>query len=92
MRPPQVGQHKTSTANVRARSSRARRQALDVIVGGDRAGIDPARVAECVVRVVKARSPKLRYRVGPDASWLPRLKLLPWSWYEKGIRWRYRLP
>jgi NAD(P)-dependent dehydrogenase (short-subunit alcohol dehydrogenase family) len=70
----------------------ARRQALDVIVGGDRAGIDPARVADCVVRVVKSRSPKLRYRVGPDASWLPRLKLLPWSWYERGIRWRYRLP
>src|SRR5215470_12925806 len=68
-----------------------RQRALDVIVGGDRAGIDPDRVADCVVHVVRARSPKLRYRVGPDATWLPRLKLLPWSWYESGIRWRYRL-
>ena len=69
----------------------ARQRALGVIVGGDQAGIDPARVADCVVHVVRARSPKLRYRVGPDATWLPRLKLLPWSWYESGIRWRYRL-
>jgi len=69
----------------------ARQRALDVIVEGDQAGIDPARVADCVVHVVRTRSPKLRYRVGPDATWLPRLKLLPWSWYESGIRWRYRL-
>ena len=68
-----------------------RQRALDVIVAGDQAGIDPARVADCVVHVVRARSPKLRYRVGADATWLPRLKLLPWSWYESGIRWRYKL-
>jgi len=69
----------------------ARRRALDVIVGGDRTGIDPTRVADCVLHVVTSRSPRLRYRVGPDATWLPRLKLFPWSWYERGIRWRYQL-
>src|SRR5262249_33114644 len=69
----------------------ARQRALDVIVGGDQAGIDPARVADCVMHVVRARSPKPRCRVGPVATWLPRLKLLPWSWYESGIRWRYKL-
>jgi NAD(P)-dependent dehydrogenase (short-subunit alcohol dehydrogenase family) len=69
----------------------ARERALDTIVGGDRNGIDVARVAERVVEVVRSRSPTLRYRVGPDAAWLPRLKLLPWSWYERGIRWRYGL-
>ena len=69
----------------------ARQRALDVIVSGDRTGIDSARVANCVVGVVHSRSPRLRYRVGPDATWLPRLKLLPWSWYERGIRWRYGL-
>ena len=69
----------------------ARQHALEVIVGGDRTGISAARVADCVIRVVNSRSPRLRYRVGPDATWLPRLKLLPWSWYERGIRWRYRL-
>src|SRR5262245_17713701 len=69
----------------------ARQHALDVIVGGDRTGIDATRVADCVIRVVHSRSPRLRYRVGADAKWLPRLKLLPWSWYERAIRWRYRL-
>jgi NAD(P)-dependent dehydrogenase (short-subunit alcohol dehydrogenase family) len=69
----------------------ARQHALDVIVGGDRTGIDATRVADCVIRVVHSRSPRLRYRVGADATWLPRLKLLPWSWYERAIRWRYRL-
>src|SRR5262249_2744886 len=57
----------------------ARQHALDVIVGGDRTGIDATRVADCVIRV-HSRSPRLRYRVGADAKWLPRLKLLPWSW------------
>ena len=69
----------------------ARQHALEVIVRGDRTGIDTARVADCVIRIVHRRSPKLRYRVGPDATWLPRLKWLPWSWYERGIRWRYGL-
>src|SRR5215468_8066500 len=69
----------------------SRQHALDVIVGGDRTGIDATRVAECVIRVVHSRSPRLRYRVGADAKWLPRLKLLPWSWYERAIRWRYGL-
>src|SRR5262249_49858143 len=32
---------------------RARQRALDVIVGGDRAGVDAARVAECVVNIVR---------------------------------------
>src|SRR5215510_1718721 len=69
----------------------ARQHALDVIVGGDRTGIDAMRVADCVIRVVHSRSPRLRYRVGADAKWLLRLKLLPWSWYERAICWRYRL-
>jgi short-subunit dehydrogenase len=68
-----------------------RQHALEVIVQGDQAGIEAARVAHCVVRIVRDRAPRLRYRVGPDATWLPRLRLLPWSWYERGIRWRYGL-
>jgi NAD(P)-dependent dehydrogenase (short-subunit alcohol dehydrogenase family) len=69
----------------------ARRRALEVILGGDQTGMDAAQVAKCVVRVVKSASPRLRYRVGPVATWMPRLKLLPWSWYESGLRRRYRL-
>src|SRR5262249_29624643 len=68
-----------------------RRRTLEVITGGDRTGSDVAAVAERVVRIVGSRAPKLRYRVGNDATWLPRLKLASWRLFERGIRWRYRL-
>jgi NAD(P)-dependent dehydrogenase (short-subunit alcohol dehydrogenase family) len=56
------------------------------------AGIDPARVAACVVRVVESRSPRLRYRVGADASWVPRIKqTLPWPMFEAVTRRLFRL-
>lgn len=50
-------------------------------------GGDPREVAEVVCRVVEAERPRLRYRVGSDAKWLPRLrKLLPESLYLWGLR------
>jgi NAD(P)-dependent dehydrogenase (short-subunit alcohol dehydrogenase family) len=69
-----------------------RQRAVGVITGLDQTGVDAARVAQMVTRVVASPSPGLRYRVGPDATWLPRLKgALPWSWYEEAVRRRYRL-
>jgi len=70
---------------------RARQHAVEAITRGDATGMDAARVAGCVLRILQTASPRLRYRVGPDATWLPRLKLLSWSLYERGIRWRYAL-
>jgi len=56
------------------------------------AGLLPARVAECIVRVVGSASPKVRYRVGAEATWLPRLKsALPWALYVQGVRRKYHL-
>src|SRR3989441_8309578 len=37
-------------------------------------GIAPETVAKTVLRVVQSRSPSLRYPVGTDAAWFPRLK------------------
>jgi NAD(P)-dependent dehydrogenase (short-subunit alcohol dehydrogenase family) len=70
-----------------------RQRALDAIRRAEQTGrLLPAHVAECVVRVVSSRSPRLRYRVGAEASWLPRLKsALPWTWYVKGVRRKYDL-
>ena len=50
-------------------------------------GIAPDAVAKTVLRAVQSRSPSLRYRVGTDAAWLPRLKsVLPWPLFAVGVR------
>jgi short-subunit dehydrogenase len=50
-------------------------------------GIAPDAVAKTVLRVVQSRSPSLRYRVGTDAAWFPRLKsVLPWPLFAIGVR------
>ena len=50
-------------------------------------GISPDAVARRVLRVIQSRSPSLRYPVGTDAAWLPRLKsVLPWPLFAVGVR------
>src|SRR5215813_9654098 len=69
----------------------ARAHAFEVILRGDEKGMDVGRVADCVARIVESRSPRLRHRVGLDATWFPRFKMLSWSFYEIGVRRRYAL-
>ena len=53
---------------------------------------EPTLVADCIVRIVESKSPKLRNRVGKDATWAPRLrKILPEAKFEKGIRKTFHL-
>ena len=53
---------------------------------------EPARVAECVLHIIESKSPKLRYTVGRDASWISRLhRLLPESLLEQATRWSLHL-
>jgi short-subunit dehydrogenase len=50
-------------------------------------GIAPELVAKAVLRAARTKNPKLRYRVGPDAVWLPRLKnATPWNFFAYGVR------
>jgi short-subunit dehydrogenase len=50
-------------------------------------GIAPDRVAKSVLRAINSRSPSLRYRVGADAAWFPRLKsVMPWPLFAVGVR------
>ncbi|MBI4208097.1 MAG: SDR family NAD(P)-dependent oxidoreductase [Deltaproteobacteria bacterium] len=37
-------------------------------------GEDPSQVAQLIARITETKHPKLRYRVGRDAVWIPRLK------------------
>jgi NAD(P)-dependent dehydrogenase (short-subunit alcohol dehydrogenase family) len=56
-------------------------------------GDEPKKVAEMIVRVAGSKSPRLRYRVGSDALWVPRLKaMLPASLFRLGMKRRFNLP
>jgi NAD(P)-dependent dehydrogenase (short-subunit alcohol dehydrogenase family) len=55
-------------------------------------GNDPEKVAELIVKVAESKSPRLRYRVGNDSLWVPRLKtMLPEKMFQWGLRRRFNL-
>lgn len=64
-------------------------RAFDESVHG---GDDPQKVADLVARIAADDDPKLRYRVGRDAVWVPRLKtLLPTGLFQAGMRRQFGL-
>jgi NAD(P)-dependent dehydrogenase (short-subunit alcohol dehydrogenase family) len=55
-------------------------------------GDDPHKVAEIIVRVAGTKSPRLRYRVGNDSVWIPRLRaLLSHNLFRRGMRRRFNI-
>ena len=55
-------------------------------------GGDPQAVAEAIVRAAVNKAPKLRYRVGSDAVWVPRIKaIVPGSMFSARMRKRFGL-
>ena len=55
-------------------------------------GIAPEDVANAVLRAAQSKTPRLRYRVGADSVWLPRLKSLsPWNFFAAGVRRSFNL-
>jgi NAD(P)-dependent dehydrogenase (short-subunit alcohol dehydrogenase family) len=55
-------------------------------------GDDPHKVAEMIARIAGAKSPRLRYRVGNDSVWVPRLKaLLSHNLFRRGMRRRFNI-
>jgi short-subunit dehydrogenase len=51
------------------------------------AGIPPEQVARRVLQIIEQPTPGLRYRVGAEATWLPRLRnVVPWKVYAAGVR------
>jgi short-subunit dehydrogenase len=50
-------------------------------------GIPPEQVARRVLQIIEHPNPALRYRVGAQARWLPRLRnVVPWNVYAAGVR------
>ena len=55
-------------------------------------GLEPEEVAETALKAVRANSPRLRYRIGKEAIWTPRIKaLVPIFMFDSGIRRRFGL-
>jgi len=55
-------------------------------------GDDPHKVAEMIVRIAGTESPRLRYRVGNDSVWVPRLRaLLSHNLFRRGLRRRFNI-
>jgi len=55
-------------------------------------GIAPEVVANTVFRAAQSRKPRLRYRVGADSRWLPRLKsIASWNFFAYGVRKTFEL-
>lgn len=49
-------------------------------------GIAPEAVAKAILRAAQSKTPKLRYRVGADSVWLPRVRgASPWSVFASGV-------
>jgi len=56
-------------------------------------GHDPKKVARLVLKILNAKSPKLRYQIGPGAHWIPALKfLLPQKLFAWSVRKAFHLP
>src|SRR6266566_5138373 len=52
-----------------------------------KSGIPPEQVAQRVLQIIEQPNPELRYRVGAQATWLPRLRtVVPWKVYAAGVR------
>jgi len=55
-------------------------------------GIAPDLVAHAVLNVAQSATPRLRYPVGTDARWLPRVRnVAPWGMYASGLRRTFAL-
>jgi NAD(P)-dependent dehydrogenase (short-subunit alcohol dehydrogenase family) len=55
-------------------------------------GIAPEQVAKAVLRAAQSRNPRLRYRVGADSVWLPRVRALsPWGFFAAGVSRTFKL-
>jgi short-subunit dehydrogenase len=69
-----------------------RDRVIAAIKSGVEKGCSPETVAKAILDASTSRKPRLRYPVGSDARWLPRLrKALPWSVFASGLRRQFAL-
>ena len=82
-----IGEASPASARPLPAYDAARKRMLTAFGHSLEAGIPPEQVARTVLRIVEAAHPRLRYRVGAQATWLPRLRnVVPWKVYAAGVR------
>jgi len=69
-----------------------RDRVVAAIKSGIEKGCSPDLVAKSIFHAATSRRPRLRYRVGTDAVWLPRVrKVVPWDFFASGLRRQFAL-
>jgi NAD(P)-dependent dehydrogenase (short-subunit alcohol dehydrogenase family) len=69
-----------------------RERIFPVFVEAVRAGQKPEAIARVILSLITKSSPRLRYRVGSDSQWLPRLKMIATeASFEAGVRKKFHL-
>jgi short-subunit dehydrogenase len=69
-----------------------RERAFEALERYEEKAPEPTLVADCILRIIESTSPRLRYRMGKDAAWPPRLRrFLPASSFEQGTRRYFHL-
>ncbi len=69
-----------------------RERIVPVFIESLRMGLQPETIARLVLSLISKASPKLRYRVGSDSKWLPRVKMmLSEAGFEAGVRRKFHL-
>jgi short-subunit dehydrogenase len=82
-----IGEASPSAARPLAAYDATRKSMLAAFGHALEAGIPPEQVARRVLQIIEHPHPGLRYRVGAQATWLPRLRnVVPWKVYAAGVR------
>jgi NAD(P)-dependent dehydrogenase (short-subunit alcohol dehydrogenase family) len=66
--------------------AQTRQQAITIFEESMQRGADPTIVAKLILRVIEDESPRLRYRVGRAAIWIPRIRsIIPEGLFQAAI-------
>lgn len=72
--------------------SRMRLEVFNYFKKSDETGEDPILVAKLIKSIIESNKPRLRYRIGKDAIWRPRLRaVMPSGLFEVALRKSFKL-
>jgi NAD(P)-dependent dehydrogenase (short-subunit alcohol dehydrogenase family) len=67
-------------------------RAVEVMAKSEQSGPDPILFARLLERILNSPRPRLRYRLGSDAAWVPRIRaVIPESTFQWALRKNYQI-